>query len=1077
MNLAIDHAALRALVDNGHLIQADGGTVILAAKAAGDLAATVVNNEGVIQAQSIANVNGVIRLAGGDEGIVRVSGTLDASGKNTGESGGSIQVLGAKAGLFAGAQLDAAGDAGGGTVLVGGDFQGNNAAIRNAAFTYVDPGAIVNADAITTGNGGRVIVWADDSTRFSGFNSAKGGSQGGDGGFVEVSGKKNLGFVGTVATGAARGKTGSLLLDPDDLYVGIDPGGGALLDSSNPFQAMDGINNYYVLESSFLTDNNYTLQASHDVIFNENVIFNTHAGTTVSITAANHIESAAFLVETNGAALTFNATTMALGQMKTNGGLLTINNSGTATQTGEFEGLGVPSSLTKEGAGTLTLFGVKTYNGITTINGGVLSVDSINNMGVAGGLGQPAVSAAPSLVLGGGTLRYTGATASTDRVFALTDGTTSSIDVTANNLTLAGASTATTGALTKLGAGTLTLSGNNLYTGLTTVGAGTLAYGVANALSSGPVTVDGGTLNIGAFSDTVGAVTLTSGVITGAAGVLTGASYAMQSGTVSAILGGTGALTKTTAGTVTLSRANTYTGLTTVSAGKLIAANPTALGSTAGATTVESGGTLQVANVALGNEPVTLSGTGVAADGALTGTGTASLAGPVTLAAASSIGAAAGNTLAVNGTIDGGFALDVGGGGSITLGSAVGSIAKLASFGGAAGTALAVNGGRVQTSGAQNYGGTTTFGDATTLRTTGGAITATGAVTATAGTLTLDTGTGDVTLANTSNNFATVQATSGGAISLVDSNAMILGSSSLGTLEARTLSGDLALGGNITASDSGNAIVLAAAGNFNNAGGFTLTPGTGRWLVYTSDPDFASFGGLSSGNVALWNRSYSGNPPASITQTGNRYLFETTAQSLTFTPTAGSMTKTYGDDVTGSLSTLYTYSGANTNTYGGAILADSSVALSSLFSGAPAITSAGAPATANVSGSPYAITAAAGTLSSLTGYGMAFGSSGTITVNPYAVSLSGARIYDGTANVAAAIFSFGPLVGSETLVLSGSGTVADKHVGSGKAVNTAGLTLGNGTGLASNYTFTGGTQTADISALALTGSVTAADKV
>ena len=132
--------------------------------------------------------------------------------------------------------------------------------------------------------------------------------------------------------------------------------------------------------------------------------------------------------------------------------------------------------ITKEGTGTLTMSGTNAYTGGTTINTGILSVGTIRNGGVAGNLGA-ATNAAANLVLGGGTLQYTGATDSTDRNFsAMTAGTTSSIDVTVGgtNLTLAGASTATTGGLTKLGAGTLTLSGANLYTGLTTITAGTL---------------------------------------------------------------------------------------------------------------------------------------------------------------------------------------------------------------------------------------------------------------------------------------------------------------------------------------------------------------------------------------------------------------------------------------------------------------------------------------------------------------------------------------------------------------------------------------------------------------------------
>ncbi|MEW5759012.1 MAG: autotransporter-associated beta strand repeat-containing protein, partial [Candidatus Omnitrophota bacterium] len=226
-------------------------------------------------------------------------------------------------------------------------------------------------------------------------------------------------------------------------------------------------------------------------------------------------------------------------------------------------------TLTKDGAGTVTLSGVNTYTGATTINAGTLSVATIANGGVACNIGA-ATTAAGNLVLGGGTLQYTGVTASTDRNYTLTAATTSTIEIPDSvTFTISGASTNTTGALTKTGAGTLKLSGANLYTGTTTVSAGTLQYGANNALSSGAVAVSGGTLDLVTYTDTVGAVTLSSGSITSTTGILTGTSYAVQSGSISAILAGAVALTKTTAGTVTLSGVNTYTGATTINAGTL----------------------------------------------------------------------------------------------------------------------------------------------------------------------------------------------------------------------------------------------------------------------------------------------------------------------------------------------------------------------------------------------------------------------------------------------------------------------------------------------------------------------------
>ncbi len=313
-------------------------------------------------------------------------------------------------------------------------------------------------------------------------------------------------------------------------------------------------------------------------------------------------------------------------------------------------------ALTKTTTGTVTISGTNTYTGVTTINAGILSAGTIGNGGVAGNLGA-ASNAAANLVLGGGTLEYTGITASTDRNYTLTSGTTSIIDITISGttLTISGASTITTGALTKTGPGTLKFSGANLYTGLTSVLEGTLQYGIANALSNGAVTVNGGTYDIVSYNDAVGTVTLINGSIAGTSGILTGTSYAMQSGSVSAILAGAVALTKTTSGTVTMSGVSTYTGVTTISAGILsvgtigdggVAGNLGAA-SNAAANLVLGGGTLQytgasastnrnyilsagtTSTIDLTTNNLTISGASTNTTGALTkiGTGTLTLSG------------------------------------------------------------------------------------------------------------------------------------------------------------------------------------------------------------------------------------------------------------------------------------------------------------------------------------------------------------------------------------------------------------------------------------------------------------------
>ena len=88
LNVTVDQGAANALVNNGGLIQADGGQVLLTAQAAGKLLNTVVNNTGVIQAQTLVNHNGSIKLLGDMQtGTVNAAGTLDASAPAGGNGG------------------------------------------------------------------------------------------------------------------------------------------------------------------------------------------------------------------------------------------------------------------------------------------------------------------------------------------------------------------------------------------------------------------------------------------------------------------------------------------------------------------------------------------------------------------------------------------------------------------------------------------------------------------------------------------------------------------------------------------------------------------------------------------------------------------------------------------------------------------------------------------------------------------------------------------------------------------------------------------------------------------------------
>ncbi|WP_032450477.1 autotransporter family protein [Brucella neotomae] len=217
------------------------------------------------------------------------------------------------------------------------------------------------------------------------------------------------------------------------------------------------------------------------------------------------------------------------------------------------QGVTGAGGLMKSGTGTVTLSGVNTYTGGTTLTAGTLAAASDNNLGGASG----------GLTFNGGTLQVMGTSwTSTNRAVSLqAGGGTFDIEDAANNFAVT-QGVAGAGGLTKSGSGTLTLSGANSYTGATTVSAGTLVVANDNT-GGGTTTVDvGAGLQIG----TGGVSGSLAGDIVNNGTLVVDRSNAFD---LANVISGTGSLTKNGAGTLTLSGANSYTGATTVSAGTL----------------------------------------------------------------------------------------------------------------------------------------------------------------------------------------------------------------------------------------------------------------------------------------------------------------------------------------------------------------------------------------------------------------------------------------------------------------------------------------------------------------------------
>ncbi len=198
-------------------IEVNGGNVNISAGA--DI--TLESTSAIIAS---GRAGGTVRVES-TQGTLLASGLIDARG-NSGP-GGKVYLLAPRVALLQRALVDVSGQFGGGMILVGGDFQGKNPFVQNALRTYVGRDVILRADGGVDGDGGKVIVWSNDATRFYGTISARGGDSAGNGGFAEVSGKNFLDFKGRADLGARNGRTGTLLLDPNNVTIGgIDGGEG-----------------------------------------------------------------------------------------------------------------------------------------------------------------------------------------------------------------------------------------------------------------------------------------------------------------------------------------------------------------------------------------------------------------------------------------------------------------------------------------------------------------------------------------------------------------------------------------------------------------------------------------------------------------------------------------------------------------------------------------------------------------------------------------------------------------------------------------------------------------------------------
>ena len=313
-------AAIATLVENGQAVLAPDGLIILSAVGASRLQAGVIRSSGELNASSLQAKGGRIMLEGDEI-------TLESSSRTL-----------------------ATGASGGGTVHVGGAWQGAGTMAQARSVTMAE-GAVVDVSATRDGQGGEAVLWSrvenpGTVTRVAGQINARCAGQG-DGGRVETSGAKLLGEPSArVVTLDEKGSSGLWLLDPYDYTIA--PSGGQMTGAQLNTALSGGNVSILTSASTAAGYSGSSTTGSGDIVVDDSVTI--PSGRTLTLNAGGGITGSGSIA---------------------NSGTLTLTQAGTSTLAATISGSG---GLNFSGAGRLTLSGTNTYSGTTEITAGVLQV-------------------------------------------------------------------------------------------------------------------------------------------------------------------------------------------------------------------------------------------------------------------------------------------------------------------------------------------------------------------------------------------------------------------------------------------------------------------------------------------------------------------------------------------------------------------------------------------------------------------------------------------------------------------------------------------------------------------------------
>lgn len=397
-----------------------------------DLPTLLTGTGGSVETRLSVSATGEVQLTDSgvtiptQAGTAIASGTLDVSPVGvqdvapSPQVGGEVNVLGNQVELL-GATINASGTHGGGNVRIGGDYQGIGT-VPNALETLVSSDSVISANALNNGNGGKVIVFANNTASIHGTLTAKGGAVFGDGGLIETSGKQSLNLTSTPDASAPNGIGGTWLIDPTDITI-INGGGGAIgtnqVDVANINTSLNTGTNVTIttdlggtdqgnitqnadapINKTAGGDTNLTLDADNDIILNGG-ISSTSGKLNLNLNA-NRDNNGAGRVEINGVISTLGGEIVFNGTSGGNhginisipidsgGGKITFN--GTSTATGDFAGIFVDDNISS-GGGEISFTGnSSSYVGLlnkdtSTIDsgGGTITFDGTSTgMGASG---------------------------------------------------------------------------------------------------------------------------------------------------------------------------------------------------------------------------------------------------------------------------------------------------------------------------------------------------------------------------------------------------------------------------------------------------------------------------------------------------------------------------------------------------------------------------------------------------------------------------------------------------------------------------------------------------------------------